>query len=247
MSHQCSSYSGEPVNDPFSFYFTKRGYVSTGDRWQSGPPENDAIFDHVVDNAGYWTTAAGPYCNWRNSPHDDHPGASSGKPYYPTILEAVTKRGGLKLLYNLGHGTSKTTPEGSDFGVIGASGYLQPIADMYENNKTIDENTDLGDIFSSVNVANMYMMYRSDITDGELREIEGDIDEFEAAKVEIARLFGPSGKDIFFMDTDERAQKFLKRRSRTQKSKQLISESFLPSLAMSRRKRILTRHACLSC
>ncbi len=221
MSHQCSSYSGEPVNDPFNFYFTKRGKVDHKSNWQSGPPENDVIFDHVVDNAGYWSTAGGPFSNWRNSPHDDHTGASSGKPYYPALMEAVTKHGGNKMLYNFGHGTSKSTPEGGDFNVIGASGYLSPIADMHENSKEIsddDKDVLVKDIFASMNVAHFYNMYRTDITNGELDELDEIIDEIDTITPEIARLFGPDGKDPFFMDTDKRAQKFLKRKIKNTKA-----------------------------
>ena len=213
-SHQCSSYSGEPVNDPFNFIFTKKlsGKVTQLDFWQSGPPSGGAVTEHVCDNAGYWTSAGGEYCNWRNSKYDTHPGASAGKPYYPTVLEAVTKHPDLKLLYNLGHGTSKSTPEGVDYGVIGVSGYIQPFADMHDNTNDVegeDFNSVYNNIFASMNICNMYMMYRSDITNEELKELEEEQENFERYGEEIKRLFGPSGKDMFFMDTDERAQRFL--------------------------------------
>ena len=171
-STQGSSYSKDDPRrffalDPSLWPREGNGEILADTNWQSGKSDNQMIYDHACENAGYWTTNGGPYCNYRN--FNITSGDGGGKPYKPATLEAETKRGNLTMLYNLGHGTMRATPEGYDMNIIGASGYIRPVADKNQNSK--DAN-----VVCSLNVAHMYIMYRSDLTNEEFEQLADDIE-----------------------------------------------------------------------
>lgn len=197
-STQGTSYSGA---DPLNFFWVNGALsreIKQGTTWQSGPSDCNAASDHFFEQAGYWTAPGGEGMNWRNWP--------SGNTYEAACCKGVMKNKQLKMLFNAGHGTSTSSPEGMDHAVIGASGYFQADAFGVDTTVRVQNWTNVNyerrlpslqswiqkrnnydhQMVGAFKAAHVYIMYRTDLTEKEwddLNDIGEDIDKLEAAGI----------------------------------------------------------------
>lgn len=80
----------------------KYGIINKNTKWECGPPDNQAVFDNVVPNCGWWTNIHG---------ENKRGGANNEDKYFK--YEARSGGGDLNLLYNMGHGSGREKDDGS--------------------------------------------------------------------------------------------------------------------------------------
>ena len=134
-------------SDPTEPWYTDNNYSTEDQTWQSGPFDNQAVNDHAMERAGYWTHKGGP--------NSDDNSTNFG---YEMLLANANR----KMIYNMGHGTMGSSAEGMEYGCVGVAGFWTPESDQVSTSS----------VPVSQGIIHVYCMYRMDASDEYLAELE---------------------------------------------------------------------------